>query len=437
MTEDRTGVRPSPGTVIGSRYPWRAVLGLFAVVAVVLTVVVAVNDRYRPDSGWTSVLHGPSWLDGWFQYDAGWYYHIATQGYFYVPGRQSSIAFFPTYPTGVRGLGALLGDYQVAGSLLAVLAGAASVVLFGRWVWDRLPRPAALTAIAVLMLYPYAFFLYGAMYADSLFLLCAITAFLALERRWFWAAGLLGALATAGRPVGVAVAVGLTVRTLEMLATDRRLAAQHGRSAADDSDTATPSPDAPSPATAPPATPGHVSWRDLVSAVRDVRLRHLGIALSAAGLGAWCLYLWLEFGDPFAFVNVESAPGWNQGVGPRTWFKLVYLGTLVKGPHDVALLLSLQALACLCAALLLRRTWQRFGWGYAAYAFVVLLIPVIGTKDFMGTGRYVLVAFPVMAAAGDFLAGARRSWLRPVVLVVCALLLLTLTSLYGRSVAVS
>lgn len=399
------------GTPPADPYPWRTVTGAFLAVAVLLTGVVAWFERYRPDHGWTPVLQGPSWLDGWFQYDAGWYYSIATTGYFYAPGQQSSIAFFPVYPLGVRGLGALTGDVQVAGSLLAVLAGGLSVVLFGRWVWDRLPRRAAVTAIAVLMLYPYAFFLYGAMYADSLFLLCAIGAFLLLERRWFWAAGLVGALATAGRPVGVAVAVGLVVRTLEILAEDRHAA--NGTQAS------------------------RATWRDLLHALRDVRVRHLGVLLSASGLAAWCVYLWLEFGDPLAFVDVEGAPGWNQGVGPRTWFKLVYLGTVVRGPYDVAALLTLQALACLCAVLLLRRVWRRFGWGYAAYALVVLLIPIVGTKDFMGTGRYVLVAFPVLAAAGDLLTSTRRSWVRPVVLVVCAALLLLLTSLYGRSVAVS
>jgi len=68
---------------------------------------------------------------------------------------------------------------------------------------------------------------------------------------------------------------------------------------------------------------------------------------------------------------------------------------------------------------------------------VVLVIPLIGTKDFMGTGRYVLVAFPVIAAAGDFLAGVRHRWVRGVVLGVCAVLLFVLTYLYGRSVPVS
>ena len=75
------------------------------------------------------------------------------------------------------------------------------------------------------------------------------------------------------------------------------------------------------------------------------------------------------------------------------------------GPWSIALLLTLQALACLAAVLLLLpRVRRLFGWGYLAYAAVVLAIPIIGTKDFMGTGRYVLAAFPVIAAAGDSLA---------------------------------
>ena len=390
----------------GGRLPWPLVALAFVAVSAALWVLLALTDAHR------GALQGSDWLDGWFQGDAGWYWTIATDGYSYTPGSQSSIAFFPLYPLGVRGLGGLLGDLRLAGSLLGVLAGLAAVLLFSRWVWQRLPRRSAILAIAVLLVYPYSFFLDGAMYADSVFLLCAIGAFALLERRWYLAAGLVGALATAGRPVGVAIVVGLVVRTLEMLAETRR-------------------------APAPDEAVGAVGWRDLVAAVRDVRLRHLGVLASVLGIIVWCVYLGLTFGHPFAWIEVESAPGWDQGVGPRTWFKIVYAGTLLRGPWDVAALLTLQAVACLCAVLLLRRVWRLFGWGYLMFAAVVLVIPLIGTKDFMGTGRYVLVAFPVIAAAGDFLAGVRHRWVRGVVLGVCAVLLFVLTYLYGRSVPVS
>ncbi|MGW6131517.1 hypothetical protein ACWFNE_15965 [Cellulomonas sp. NPDC055163] len=411
----KTAVTPTPSSspTAAGRYPWAAVLGVYALVATTLTAVAAWTWSTVPAVHHAPVQQGPGWLDAWYQYDAGWYYEIATTGYRYTPGQQSSIAFFPVYPLSVRGLGNLVGDHQVAAWVVAVLAGAASVLLFGRWAWARLSRPAALTALAVLMLYPYAFYLDGAMYADSTFLLSAIGAFVLLEGRRYWLAGLVGALATAGRPVGVAVAIGLVVRTLELLAQDRARAAD---------------PDAP--AVRP-------SWRELVGAVRDVRLRQAGVLASVLGLVAWCTFLWLEFGNPVAFVEVESAPGWDQGVGPRTWFKVVYLGTLVNGPLKMTGLLTAQALACLCAVLLLPRVWRRLGWGYLAYAAVVLAIPIIGTKDFMGTGRYVLVAFPVMAVAGELLAEERLRRVRPVVLVLMGALLVTMTALFGRGVGVA
>jgi hypothetical protein len=411
-SREQGGARSSPTGAPAQPYPWKLVTAAFLAVGAVLTVVVALADPHRRAPDLNATLTGPVWLDGWFHYDAGWYLKIATQGYEYVPGQQSSIAFFPVYPLTVRALGGVLGDYQVAGSLVGILAGLATALLFGRWAWDRLPRRAAVLAIALLLVYPYAIFLYGAIYADSLFMLCTIGAFLLLDRRWYVTAGLVGALATAGRPVGTAVIVGLVVRTLELLAQDRRAASGD-------------------------VVPGRVGWRDLVGAVRDVRPRQLGVLLSCLGLALWSGYLWLEFGDPLAFVHVESAPGWDQGVGPHTWFKLGYVELLRDGHYRTAALLTLQALVCVVAVLLLPRVWRLFGWGYLAYAAVVLLIPIVGTDDFMGTGRYALAAFPVIAAAGDWLAGLRSRALRTGLLALCGVLLLGLTVMFGISFEVS
>jgi len=425
----------APAAVAAGRPPIRAVLAVFLGIAAVLTLVVtlATSTMVRPPG--YGYLDGPAWLDGWFSNDSGWYFAIAKSGYYYIPGVQSPIAFFPTYPMTVRGVGALLGDDQLAGSLIAVVCGAACAVLFTRWVWRRLPRAGALTAIAVLLLYPYAFYLYGAMYGESLFLLTAIGSFMLLERRHYWLAGLVGALATAGRPVGIAVAVGLVVRMLEMLA-ERKALAPAQQAPAQQAPVGQ-APVAQLEDSDESAAPRHPRWRELVRAVPAVRWREAGVLISGLGLAAWCIYLWVQFGDPLAFVAVQAAPGWNQGSGPHTWFKVVYIGTMVFGPVDVAIRTTAQALMCLFAVLLLRRVWRRFGWGYAAYSVVVLAIPLLGTKDFMGTGRYVLVAFPVIAAAGDFLACRAPRWLRVVVLVVSGAGLMVATAFYARGVEVS
>lgn len=423
----------TPAAVALGRPPIVSVLAAFAAMTVAMTGVVALSSQSVIRT--VPVLTGPTWLDAWFQMDSGWYYLIATDGYFYNPGQQSAIAFFPTYPMAVRGLGSIIGDDQVAGSLIGVIAGLATALLFAIWVWRRLPHSSAVTAIAVLLLYPYAFYLYGAMYGESLFILTAIGSFMLLERRNYWLAGLVGALACAGRPVGVAVAVGLVVRMLEMRA-DARLAAdaEHIAQASEPGESAEP---IAAGASGGDTDPHRARLRDLVRAVPAVRWREAGVLVAGLGLVAWCVYLWTEFGDPLAFVAVQQAPGWDQGSGPKTWLKFTYLGTLLYGPLDIAVRITAQAVMCLFAVLLLRRVWRRFGWGYAAYSVVVLAIPILGTKDFMGTGRYVLVAFPVVAAAGDFLAARAPTWLRITVLAVLGAGLMVATAFYARGVAVS
>ncbi len=377
-------------------------MGLLAVLTAIIT---AAHPVIRVDQTW---LQGPTWLDGWIQFDSTWYYAIATQGYFYIPGQQSSIAFFPTYPLFVRALTALTGDAQIAGMLITATAGAGALTLFAVWASRRLPRRAAVTSVLVLLLYPYSFFLYGTMYADAMFLLTVIAAFVLLERRHPVLAGLVGVLATAGRPVGIALLVGLAVRAWEIRVSQT-----------------TQDPDR------------RLSLRALVGGWRTLRRSDFGVFISALGLASWCAYLWLTYGDPLAFVAVESAPGWDQGSGPRTWFKISLIELIMQGSFRIVAVLLVQGLVCLTAVLLLHRVWKRFGWGYLAYSVVGLVIPILGSKDFMGCGRYVLAAFPVFAAAGDALVGSRYRWLRPLVLVVSSVGLLVGTLFYARGYEVS
>jgi hypothetical protein len=428
IEDSRRSLRPRPevrGEETGPDWPgrWsllRLAVGGYLIVLVVLSALVAVAYRQAVEP--QGVLSGPDFLDGWFHMDAGWYWSIAEHGYFYHPGQQSSIAFFPTYPLTVRGVGALIGDYQIAGTVVTVLAALATMVLFARWVSNWLAPAAARMALLLLLLYPFSFFMYGPVYGDSLFMLCVVASFLLLDAGHPWAAALVGIAATAGRPVGIAVTIGLAVRAVELLAIRRRDSVAHTGS------------DAPGTASQP-ADP--ISWRELLRAVPYVRARQCAVLLSVVGLIAWCAYLQIEFGDALAWVHVEAAPGWNQGSGPHTWLKIVFLGTLLKGPLDNVLLLVPQAVACAIALALLPRVRRLFGWGPLAYCVVVLAIPLLGTKDFMGFGRYTLSAFPVLGAAGDFLASRRSRWVQPIAVAACVAGLLIATFFFSRNYEVS
>lgn len=364
----------------------RAVLA-FLGIAGVLFVVSAVGSIWLPDPGNHVIppFRGWRWLQGWAQWDSGWYYAIATGGYGYIPGRQSTIAFFPTYPLVMRAVAQVVGNAYVAGVMVTVASGAAAIRLLFAWLAARLTPAGAWAAIGLVLLYPYAFFLYGAVYPSALFVLTIVGAFLLLEHDHPWLAGVVGALATAARPTGIVLVVGLAVRAFER----RRQAGER------------------------------LQWHDA------------GVLVSALGLAGFCFYQWRKFGDPFTFVTVQSA--WDQESGLHTWLKFRFfedLGTL--GERNILGSLSYLAhpVLTLTGLALVPRVFRRFGYGYGTYALLAVLVPALATKNFFGMARYLLAAFPCFAVAGELLA--ERPRLAKVVYPVFGAGLLALTAAYSQ-----
>jgi hypothetical protein len=97
--------------------------------------------------------------------------------------------------------------------------------------------------------------------------------------------------------------------------------------------------------------------------------------------------------------------------------------------------LVVQAVLAIGLLTLTSRVGRKFGWGYAVYVVVVLAIPLVGSKDFQGIGRYCLAAFPAFAVMGQCLADRRR--LATGVLIVSALGLGLLSSGFARGAYVS
>jgi hypothetical protein len=338
-------------------------------------------------------------LDGWVGWDSQWYLQIARDGYFYRPGEQSSVAYFPLYPLAMRGLMALGLAPFVAGALISLASGVGAVLVFTRWAQTRAAPEAARDGGLLLALYPFAFFLYGVVYGDSLFLLLVVSSFLLLERGQLVAAVLVAAFATAARPVAPALVVGLLARRLEWKR-ERGLA---------------------------------WSPSDLLP------------VFAATGFVLYVLYQAQAFGEPFAFVKVQSSPGWDQAPGPRTWFKLVWIERMMQVPPGGVTLRSLfhaiitrhlgHALFTLSALALVVPTVKRLGWGYAVYALAVVGLPALSSKDFMGMGRYLLAAFPLFLTLA--LLVRERPRLRLALLACSAALLVFLAGAFGANVYVS
>src|SRR5688500_6462153 len=108
---------PAPAAAAGGPRGWQAAAAFLAM-AVVLYVVMGVAAPRLPEASGlrlTPAFTGPDWLAGWAQWDSCWYHRIASDGYSYVPGMQSTVAFFPAYPLVVRAFGVLIDDPYLAG----------------------------------------------------------------------------------------------------------------------------------------------------------------------------------------------------------------------------------------------------------------------------------------------------------------------------------
>lgn len=383
------------------RFPYLAFAGVAGVVVLISVLAHAHLTLLHP---FHRHLQGNRWVDAFGWWDGWWYVGISRRGYrFFRPNRQSPVAFFPAFPMAIRVLGVWLGGPLMAGFVLALACGLGVTVLFHRWCVDKLGPAKARLAVALLLLYPFAFYLMGAVYADALFIVASLAAFLALERDRPVLAGLAGIVATAARPVGTALVLGLWVLYLE----------RKGVIA---------------------AVRGHLRWSQVG---RRLRPADAGLLLAPLGLVGFCTFLWLRFDSPFAFFDVAGAPGWDQPPGFHTWFKVHWFKAMWNGPwtngHFGHLLIN--AVATIITAAFIPAVYRRLGWGYGVFVTIAVVATAISTKDFVGMGRYSLAAFPCFAVAADMLF--RRPRLAWAVLGVSGVALVVLTQLHARGTIIS
>lgn len=243
----------------------RTRVGIFLVVYLATPIIIDPSEPprpyKRPDNTLIDVF-GSGW-------DSSFYADIARDGYTYRNVLLPSVAFFPLLPLLVRGVSFVVGDVLVAGLLVTNTALLAATILFYHLVEREWNTAVADRAVWYMLIFPTSFF-GSAIYSESLFLLCAITAFYAARREQWIIAGGAGFFAALSRPIGILVAPMLVIEWWM-----QRHNAPHKRAR--------------------------------IGALCAALLVPLGLAL-------YMLYLQWTFGDALAFVHAQTSWGRQQSL---------------------------------------------------------------------------------------------------------------------------
>lgn len=316
-------------------------------------------------------------LDVWARWDSGFYLRIAESGYWFTPGQQSSVAFFPVYPLLINLLAPLVGSTLAAGVLVSNLCLlGALILLYLLTELEFKDSAVASRTVFYIAAFPTAFF-FTAVYTESTFLIFSIgTVYFARRRLWAWAA-LFGILCSAARIIGVIIWGVVLLEWLQMCGWTLETAYRR------------------------------TAWVNLYQGIRQHWISLLIICLIPLGLLSYMVFLKREFNDPVAFSTAQSAWG-RQTVGPWTvvWQDLKSLagGNLWTGRIWYHVIFNLGAFfAVLFISIAI---YRRLGAGYAIYSLLSVLIP--SSSGSMSLTRYVLVIFPVFMMLGYW---GKYAWL--------------------------
>lgn len=323
-------------------------------------VVVAVVHDQPIDIGQTFAI--------WNRWDAPHYLDLARWGYMAVdPGVTPTfgqtgdmdlmIVFYPLFPAAIASLLWLLPEL-VAPIVVTTVASMAAVVLLYRVVARDLGPAIGRRAAIFLLIFPTAYFLHIG-YTESVFLALVLGSFLAARSGRWWLAGLLGGFSALTRVNGLVLIPSLVADAWSTWRVTRRVEPAWG-------------------------------WLGLV----------------ALGFGGYLLLNLAVYGDPFAFVQIQSEHWFKSLAWP--WIGIGdVVGRLGGGSLEDIAVLGVAELAAIGLGLAgTVFAYFRFRASWTVWMAGNWLL-FVGTSYVLSVPRYDLAMFPLFAW---FALMAERRW---------------------------
>jgi len=298
-------------------------------------------------------------IDRW---DSRWYLRVLTEGY---PSQlpmghghvlASTLAFFPGLPLAIRGLSALSGlSFFAAGVAVSSVTGLTATV--GVWLLVREDAgQRAADRATVLFAFFGGSFVFSMIYSEGLVITAVAFGLLALVRRRWLAAGLLGLVASATAPIALAFVLSCALASAKAVRERRE-------------------------------------WRSLVAP-----------ALAPMGTVIYLVWTWVHTGNLAAFTETERG-GWHSYLSITypfriLWANLAHPITATANPRLVGFCIVGVVVAAVIA-ISDRQPALLAAYGLGAAALALVTQPV-GPRP-----RLILDAFPLILAVA---ARCREGW---------------------------
>jgi len=291
-------------------------------------------------------------------FDGNHYLTIAKSGYGYAQQ-----AFFPLFPALIKELSKVSHlNYEISALLISNSCFFMALVVLYELLKFDLPFGLITLTIAVVLVFPTSFF-FGAVYTESVFLLLALLSFYCARKGKWMLSGLLGALATATRFVGIVLIPSIVIEWWLQRKSNKTNIPTYG---------------------------------NIISTLMIIPL----------GLFHYMWFLEKSTGDPLAFIHTLSKFGDYRSekiilLYQVFWRYLKMLLTVNKAdPLFMTIVLeSVIGFVFLVTSVISFKT-QRLS--YAVFNFLAYLLPTL-TGSFVSLPRYVLVCFPSFIAIAQFL----------------------------------
>jgi len=371
------------------KIPWRHLLSLILILRGLTLVVAYFAQKFLPfkfSFPYAEIVlfpYGSPLLWSFGNFDGVHYLLLSEKGYVFGLTQ----AFFPFYPLLIRWLALIIHNRILVGLLISHFSLVGALILLFKLVKLDFSSTVAKKTILSLIFFPTAFF-FLSIYTESLFLFLLLGSFYLIRQKKFWLAGVVGAIASATRLVGIFLVIAFLY---EWWLTSKRRISQ------------------------------------LVASL-----------LPTGGLLIYMNYLGIKFGDPLMFAHVQAEFGAGRSSERlillyQVFWRYLKMIFTVDRSNPIYFTVWLEFLSAFIFLLLLAWAWHKGERkSYLLFAILAYLLPTL-TGTFSSMPRYVLVLFPAFIMLGRIKSAFWYSlWL-----LISASLLIISTALFTRGYWIS